>query len=89
MLNGLGQDERGPRVTPIGKAVGRCVCVGGKRRLQRLAAEICGGVKCAEGMVGGAILAKAMVATLPAAERKPDFLPFTGSALELVSTTSH
>ena len=37
---------------------------------------------CAEGMVGGAILAKAMVATLPAAQRQPDFLPFAGSARE-------
>ena len=37
---------------------------------------------CAKGMVGGAILAKAMVATLPAAQRQPDFLPFAGSARE-------
>ena len=37
---------------------------------------------CAEGMVVGAILAKAMVTTLPAAQRQPDFLPFAGSAWE-------
>ena len=37
---------------------------------------------CAEGMVSGAILTKAMVATLPAAQRQPDFLPFAGSARE-------
>ena len=37
---------------------------------------------CAEGMVSGAILAKAMVATLSAAQRQPDFLPFAVSAPE-------
>ena len=31
---------------------------------------------------GGAILAKAIFATLPAAQRQPDFLPFAGSARE-------